>query len=100
MWILSGDGTHLVNADKLNRVFIKDVGDNILVGGDFGADNSEGKVASLGKYREYDVAKEILVDLAQTMDSERKLFIMPVNRFDVVIEQKIRDSRVKRRGGS
>ena len=100
MWILSGDGTHLINTDRLNRIFIKDMGDNVLVGGDFGANNSEGKVASLGKYREYDVAKEILVDLAQAMDSERMLYIMPTNRYDVVIEQKIRDSRVKRRGGS
>ena len=100
MWILNGNNTALVNVEKLNRIFIYDTGDNVLLGGDFGADSSDGKVACLGKYRKHDTATEELVEIAHAIDSDVKLYYMPVNEYDIPTEQKIHDSRVKRRGGS
>lgn len=95
MWVLGGSG-ELVNLDRVNRLFTNNLGDCTLIGADFGPGQKPG---NLGKYEQEKTAKELIAQIAQAMADERILYIMPDNHYDVV-NTKIMDSRVKRRGGS
>ena len=95
MWVLGGSG-ELVNLERANRIFAHSLGDCVLIGADFGNGLKPG---NLGKYESENTAKELIAEIAQAMADDREVYIMPENRYDVV-QAKIQDSRVKRRGGS
>ena len=97
MWVLSGDGMQMVNLDHAKRVFLNDLGDNVLIGVDL---RDSSKIAPLGKYREMETARRVLADLITSFTGDTDFYIMPNNGYDVVYESRIMDSRVKRRGGS
>lgn len=96
MWIMSGDGETLVNADRVNRIFINNVGDAVLIGADFGGE----KPARLGRYCQQQTAREELEAIADALFEGRKWYAMADDKIDTPTPRKIMDSRVKRKGGS
>jgi hypothetical protein len=93
---MSSDGETLVNLDRVNRIFINDAGDAVLIGADFGAE----KPARLGRYCQVQTAREELTAILDAMMDNRAYYAMPDDRIDSPTPRKIMDSRVRRKGGS
>lgn len=97
MWVLSGDGSTLINLDRAKRVFLNTMPDVTMIGADFGGSE---KVACIGKYYNVDTARSEIYAIGQALADDKAYFIMDDNRRDAPTARKIMDSRVKRRGGS
>lgn len=97
MWIISGNGMEMINADRVTRFFINHVADVWLIGATY--DGSD-KVMSIGKYDTEAFARQTLTAIAAAMSDDAAYYIAPDNHIDAPTPRKIMDSRVKRKGGS
>lgn len=95
MWIMSGDGTSLVNAEHYDRIELVYKGDAWLIS----AFTQDGSPKTLGKFVTKTEALRTMQELVSAYDRMSETFVMPENLYDRPMP-KIMDARVKRRGGS
>ena len=95
MFVFCGDGMAIVNMDRYDRAEVNNQGEHWLVS----AINESGHPKTLGRYIHKETALEELDRLSAFIEKGQHLYCMTENCFDIP-ERMIKDSRVRRRGGS
>lgn len=96
MYILSKSGKEIVNSDFVERFCVTEKSDAMLIVASY---STERQPVTMARYRDSREAEEALRELFRAMAGEQRYFEMP----DSVLqygERQIKDSRVKRKGGS
>lgn len=96
MIIMSQSGRIICNSEHIDRYTISDKPDAVLVSAGFGGNE---QAVTLGRYKDEAEARAAMSELAASLGGGQTLFYMPEST--LFVEQKqIKDSRVKRKGGS
>ncbi|MBQ9283861.1 MAG: hypothetical protein IJ773_03950 [Lachnospiraceae bacterium] len=97
MLIFNSNGTKLVNSEAVTHYTLSDNPDAVVIMA--GMSNTGSPPVSLERYGTLAEAKEALAELAAALSSGGEVFYMPMSVLRNQQERK-RDARVKRRGGS
>lgn len=96
MIIMSQSGRIICNSEYIDRYTISDKPDAVLISAGFGGKE---QAVTLGRYKDETEAMAAMSELADSLGGGQTLFYMPESV--LFVEQKqIKDSRVKRKGGS
>ena len=97
MWIMNEREKELINCDHVQRFCIVKRSDAVLIVASYAV--GDASCATVAKYKTVEEAKEALADLhAAICDNERYYVMIPSTLWDE--EERKRDARVKRKGGS
>lgn len=97
MFVESINGKRMINLDRAHRVDITEKDGNAIISVSFGTGDRD--YAVLGSYYDKTEARKALYRLREAMEDGRSVFIMPDSerRYE---QERIRDARIKRKGGS
>ena len=96
MWVLTSDGATLVDLYRCNRIFISEHGGDFLISAVI---ERTDRPVTLCKCAHAETARETLAEIAEAIENDAAVYYAPESYIDRKMS-KIRDSRVKRRGGS
>lgn len=97
MLIFNSNGSKLVNSEAVSHYTLSENPDAVVIMAGLSTPNST--PVSLERYGSYAEAKDALAELATALTTGSALFYMPTSVLRNQ-EKRVRDARVRRRGGS